>query len=342
MRASRLVQLLLLLQRRGRTTAGDLAAELEVSVRTVYRDVEALSASGVPIYGESGPGGGIELVGGYETRLTGLTGPEVTALALSGLPGAAADLGLGAVLVAAQSKVDAALPPELRARSARLRERFLVDVPGWFQAPEPVPALAALAAALWDGRRVDIRYRRADRLVHRRLDPLGLVLKGSIWYLVAHARRPDGIRTFRVSRVRGVTARDEPAVRPPDFDLATTWADAGRSFDRDLRRYVVHALVDGDRMRLLRHALPEPSGQQAIDSAGPPGPDGRRAVTIHSESLEVAHDELLRVGQALEVIDPPDLRAAIAATGRALAARHADNGGTPVGVGPGVAYPAGP
>ena len=323
MRAGRLVQLLLVLQRRGRTTADDLAAELEVSVRTVYRDVEALSASGVPIYGESGPGGGIELVGGYETRLTGLTGPEATALALAGVPSAAADLGLGSVLVAAQSKVDAALPPELRARTARLRERFLVDVPGWFQAPEPVPALGPLAAALWDGRRIDIRYQRGDRLVRRRLDPLGLVLKGSIWYLVAHAHRPAGVRTFRVSRVRGVTVRDEPAHRPPHFDLATTWADVGRSFDRDLRRYVVHALVDGDRLHLLRHALPEPSGRQAMDSAGPPGPDGRCAVTIHSESLEVAHDELLRVGRALEVIDPLDLRHAIAATGRALAAHHA-------------------
>ncbi len=329
MRASRLVQLLLLLQRRGRQTAVELAVELEVSVRTIYRDVEALAASGVPIYGESGPGGGIELVGGYETRLTGLTAPEATALGLAGLPAAADDLGLGSVLVAAQSKVDAALPPELRARAARLRERFLVDVPGWFQTPEAVPALAALAGALWDGHRVEIRYRRADRTVRRRLDPLGLVLKGSVWYLVAHARRPDGIRTFRVSRVVAVTARDDAAARPPGFDLAAAWADIGRSFDRDIRRYVVHALVDGDRLWLLRHALPEPSGAQAIESAGPPRPDGRRPVVIHSESLQIAHDELLRVGRALEVLDPPDLRAALAATGRALARRHVTTARSP-------------
>jgi predicted DNA-binding transcriptional regulator YafY len=321
-RASRLVQLLLVLQRRGRTTAVELASELEVSVRTVYRDVEALSASGVPIYGESGPGGGIELVGGYETRLTGLTGPEATALGLAGLPTAAADLGLGPVLVAAQSKVDAALPPELRARTARLRERFLVDVPGWFRAPEAVPSLAALAAALWDGKRVEIRYRRADRVVRRRLDPLGLVLKGSVWYLVAHARRPDGIRSYRVSRIVAVVARGEPATRPAGFDLATTWADIGRSFDHDLRRYVVHALVEGDQLWRLRHALPEPSGRQAIDTAGPPGSDGRRPVVIRTESLAVAHDELLRVGRALEVVDPPELRDELAATGRSLATRH--------------------
>ena len=145
MRASRLFQLLMALQRDGRTTAAALAAELEVSVRTIYRDVEALGAAGVPIYGESGPGGGIQLIGGFETRLTGLTGPEATALGLAGIPSAAGDLGLGSVLVAAQSKVDAALPPELRSRTARLRERFLVDVPGWFRAPEAVPALADLA-----------------------------------------------------------------------------------------------------------------------------------------------------------------------------------------------------
>jgi predicted DNA-binding transcriptional regulator YafY len=322
-RAGRLVQLLLLLQRRGRTTASSLAAELEVSVRTIYRDVEALSASGIPIYGESGPGGGIQLIGGYETRLTGLTGPEATALGLAGIPSAAAELGLGGVLVAAQAKVDAALPPELRARTTRLRERFLVDVPGWFRAPEAVPALADLAAALWDGRRVAIDYRRPRGVVQRTLDPLGLVLKGSTWYLVALARDPDGIRTFRVGRVEGVRVLDAPANRPDGFDLATAWSEIGASFDRDLRRYVVHARVDADQLWRLRHALPEPSATQALESAGPPGDDGRCAVVVRSESLEVAHDELVRVGRALEVTDPPELRELLAATGRALAAHHA-------------------
>ena len=310
------------LQRGGRSTAAALAAELEVSVRTIYRDVEALSASGVPIYGESGTGGGIQLVGGFETRLTGLTGPEATALGLAGIPSAAADLGLGSLLVAAQSKVDAALPPELRTRTARLRERFLVDVPGWFRAPEAVPALAELAGALWDGHRVDIRYRRRDRVVRRRVDPLGLVLKGSAWYLVALASRPAGVRTFRVSRVESVRIRDEVAARPDGFDLAATWAEVGRSFERDLRRYDVRVRVAGDQLWRLRHALPEPSATAAIESAGPPDADGWCPVTVHSESAEVAHDELLRVGAALEVLGPPELRAMLAATGRALTAHH--------------------
>ena len=217
------------------------------------------------------------------------------------MPSAAAELGLGSVLVAAQSKVDAALPPELRARTARLRERFLVDVPGWFQAPEPVPALGPLATALWDGRRIDIHYRRGDRLVRRRLDPLGLVLKGSTGTSSPSAHRPDGVRRSAVSRVRVVTVRDEPARAAADFDLATTWAaPGGRSTatcaatwgrPRGLRWY------GGPAVAASRHALPEPSGRRPWTSAGPPGPDGRCAVTIHSESLEVAHDELLRVGR---------------------------------------------
>src|SRR3954471_7810217 len=177
MRASRLVQLLLLLQTNGKMTAARLAAELEVSVRTIYRDVEALSGAGVPIYTEAGPGGGVRLVDGYRTRLTGLTAEEAEALALSGLPGAASELGLGTVLAAAQLKVDAALPPELRSRAVRMRERFHLDAPGWFAREEPVPHLATLSRAVWEEQRVEILYEKRDGETRRALDPLGLVLK---------------------------------------------------------------------------------------------------------------------------------------------------------------------
>ena len=186
MRASRLLSLLLLLQNRGRMTAPALAAELEVSVRTVYRDVESLGAAGVPIYADRGPSGGYQLLDGYRTRLTGLTSDEADSLFLSGMPGPAAELGLGGALAAAQLKLAAALPPQLRDRASRAGERFHLDAPGWFRDSEDTPFLADVAAALWHDRRIAVRYRRwGSEEVERELNPLGLVLKAGVWYLVA-------------------------------------------------------------------------------------------------------------------------------------------------------------
>ncbi len=209
MRASRLVNLLLLLQTRGGLTAAELARELEVSVRTIHRDVEALSAAGVPIYADRGPHGGIRLVDGYRTRLTGMTAEEAEALFLSGLPGPAAELGLGTVVTAARLKVLAALPTELRSRASRLVERFHLDAAGWFQASEPVPHLAVLAQSVWDAKLARIEYERGGGAVVRVVAPLGLVLKGGVWYLVAIT--DEQIRTYRVSRVVGAVVLDEKA-----------------------------------------------------------------------------------------------------------------------------------
>ncbi|MFD1150012.1 helix-turn-helix transcriptional regulator, partial [Saccharothrix hoggarensis] len=197
MRASRLLSLLLLLQSRGRMTARELADELEVSIRTIYRDVEALGASGVPVYADRGPAGGYRLVDGYRTRLTGLTTEEAESLFLAGMPGPAAELGLGAVVAAAQLKVLAALPPELRSRAGRVRERFHLDAPGWFRGDEGTPHVAGIADAVWRQRRLRIRYVRwAQVEVERTVEPLGLVLKAGTWYLVAraHGRPGDGGR----------------------------------------------------------------------------------------------------------------------------------------------------
>ena len=320
MRASRLLQLLLLLQNRGRMTGAQLAEELEVSLRTIYRDVEALSSSGVPVYTESGPGGGVQLVDGYQTRLTGLTTDEAVSLGFSGLPSAASQLGLGAVLVAAQAKVDAALPPELRSRAERVRERFLVDAPGWFRREEGVPFLPALSEAVWDSRRVDVRYRRRDTTVRRVLSPLGLVLKSGTWYVVALAGRDRAVRTYRVSRIAAVRRRDEQFERPDRFDLAETWGASAAAFQRDLLALEVHARVRSDALWRLRHALPAPAGDEAVASASSPDAHGWCDVSIRSESVEVAHDELLRMGATIEIVEPVALRLALATTARNLAA----------------------
>jgi predicted DNA-binding transcriptional regulator YafY len=229
MRASRLVQLLLMLQARGRVTAAVLAEELEVSERTIHRDVDALSAAGVPIYAERGPHGGIQLVDGYRTRLTGLTGDEAEALFLSGIPGPAAELGLGTVVAAARLKVLASLPSELRARASRLVERFHLDASGWFQTGETAPHLAVMADAVWEARRMRIRYRRGDSGVDRVIDPLGLVLKAGIWYVVAST---DGqVRTYRARRILAAEPTGESFARPAAFDLAAHWTESIAAYE---------------------------------------------------------------------------------------------------------------
>ncbi|GAA1679404.1 YafY family protein [Fodinicola feengrottensis] len=320
MRASRLVQVLLLLQTRGQLTAPELASELQVSVRTVYRDLEALSAAGVPVYSEPGRAGGARLVDGYRTRLTGLTTDEADAVLLAGLPGPAADLGLGTVLAAAQLKMLAALPPELRGRARRVAERFHLDAPGWFRQPEDTPALAAIADALWSDHQLDVSYQRSDQVVARRVDPLGLVMKAGTWYLVA--RQGADIRSYRVSRIVSADPRPERFERPGDFDLAAHWAASMDDFARSMLRLRARCRIRTSAYRLLRIALDPAAATEAIASAGPEDADGWVEMTIPTESYDVLAGAILRMGENAEVLDPPELRARLAATTAAMAARY--------------------
>jgi predicted DNA-binding transcriptional regulator YafY len=320
MRASRLVQLLLFLQTRGRTTAAVLARELEVSERTVHRDVDALSAAGVPIYAERGPHGGIQLIDGYRTRLTGLTGEEAEALFLSGLPGPAAELGLGTVVAAARLKVLAALPSELRVRASRLVERFHLDAAGWFHASEEVPHLAPLADAVWESRRVRITYRRGDREVERSLDPLGLVLKAGTWYLVANSE--GQARTYRVSRITGVAATDEPAPRPPDFDLAAYWAESISAYERDAPRIAITVRIDPAVLGVLADAV----GGQAVRQAEripAEDPEGWVHLRLTADWPEEVPGRLIMLGSRAEILDPPEVRERAILLARRMLERHA-------------------
>lgn len=320
MRASRLVSILLLLQTRGRMTAPQLAKELEVSVRTIYRDLQALGEAGVPVYTEPGPNGGCSLVDGYRTRLTGLTPQEAEALFLSGVPTATGDLGLGTVVAAAQLKVLAALPPELRSRATRIRDRFHLDAPGWWRRTEEVPHVEALAEAVWDDQRVELHYERRDRVVQRTVDPLGLVLKGGVWYLVARAR--DGLRTYRVSRIRSLAVLDATFDRPEGFDLAQHWDESSGEFQASLLRHEVTARVSPAGLAALPHTVDLLAGRMAVASAGPPDADGWVTVTIPTEALEYAHTDLLRLGTDIEVLAPEELRDRFRQTAEALAQRY--------------------
>jgi predicted DNA-binding transcriptional regulator YafY len=314
MRASRLVQLLLLLQARGGQTAEALARELEVSVRTVLRDVDALSASGVPIYAERGPGGGIRLVEGYRTRLTGMTADEAEALFLSGLSGPAAELGLGTVVAAAQLKVMAALPAELRSRASRLVERFHLDAGPWFQGTEPVPQLATVAEAVWASRVLEMEYRRDDETVTRVLEPIGIVLKAGIWYLVG---RTDGdLRTYRVSRIEGAQLLDQSFERPADFDLATWWAESRAAFEREVPRISIVVSVPGEEMWRLADVVGNRVAREA-ERLGPPDPTGRQALRITVEWPAEAAGRFVAAAPQVEVLEPAKLRDEILAVARA-------------------------
>ncbi|MGW4894393.1 helix-turn-helix transcriptional regulator [Kitasatospora sp. NPDC004240] len=309
MRASRLVTLLLLLQNRGRMTARQLAEELEVSVRTVYRDVEALAGAGIPLYGDAGHAGGYRLVDGYRTRLTGLTPDEAQAAFLAALPGTAAELGLGEALATAQLKLRAALPAELREHAGRIQERFLLDAPGWYGDGDHVPHLAAVAAAVWERREVVLRYRRwrAPEEIERRVRPYGLVLKAGRWYLVAAG--PSGVRTYRVDQIVELGAQGEEFTVPDGFDLAAHWQDYLAGFRA--RLHTGEALV---------RLTPDGARRLGVTPAG----EGWTRARVPIESVDHAHGEFLRLGTDVEVLEPAELRDRLAATVRALAARYDD------------------
>ncbi|MGG8405452.1 helix-turn-helix transcriptional regulator [Streptomyces sp. 12297] len=316
MRSSRLLSILLLLQNRGRMTAAQLARELEVSVRTIYRDAEALAASGVPVYGDAGHSGGYQLLDGYRTRLTGLSSGEAEALFLTGLPGPAAELGLGQALSAAQLKLRAALPPELRSQADRMRLRFHLDAPGWYTDHAEVPFLPQVADAVWRGRIIEVRYRRwkDPTDVDRRLEPYGLVLKAGRWYLVAG----PGPRTYRVDQILALTETEQGTAPPEGFDLAAYWRQAQAEFHAGLYRGEAE-------VRLSPRGVARLTGTQAravAASAAPCGDGGWVRAVLPIESLDHAEREFLAMGTDAEVLAPPELRARLAATAAAVAARH--------------------
>jgi predicted DNA-binding transcriptional regulator YafY len=322
-RASRLLSVLLTLHTRGRVSAQQLADELDVSLRTVYRDIDALSSAGIPVYATRGRAGGFQLLEGYRTKLTGLTADEADALFLAGLPGPAADLGLGSTLAATQLKLLAALPPELRERAARIRDRFHLDAPGWLRETEDLPNLASVADAVWTQHRLRVRYERANRaVVDRVLEPLGLVLKAGTWYLVASVPADSrGPRTYRVSRVLAAAVLDEFFERPRGFDLEAHWTGYQRDYERRIFRgtATIRLSATGRQLLFLIGAAAARAGDAAMSA---PDADGWASTTVPIESVKHAHHALLQLGADVEILAPTELRELVAASVHAMAERY--------------------
>ncbi|MFG2832543.1 helix-turn-helix transcriptional regulator [Streptomyces sp. NPDC048434] len=334
MRAARLIRMVLLLQARPSMTGAELARELEVSERTVARDVLSLSEAGVPVYADRGRAGGYRLIGGYRTRLTGLGRSEAEALFLSGVPSALREMGLADAASAARLKVSAALLPELRDAATGAAQRFHLDAPGWYQEPGTPALLPVIAEAVWDDRRIAARYLRKDTEVERELEPYGLVLKAGVWYLAA--RTEGDHRVYRVDRFTAVelagSGRTSDAddggrfTRDVSFDLPAFWAERAAQFARSILREEVVLRLSPSGVRQLPYVTERAAAHEAIARArSADGPDelGRLTVTLAVESAEVAFAQLLTLGPEGEILAPPGLRERFASAARRTTALYA-------------------
>lgn len=315
MRADRLLSILLLLQANGRMTAHTLATRLEVSERTILRDMDALSSAGIPVVAERGVGGGWRLVGGYETKLTGLTATEIQTLFLARPPQLMADLGLKDAAEAAWLKLRAALPTGVREQAEFVRQRLLIDPRGWRDSAETITSLPVLLEALWRGRKIKFRYEKnADDASERVVDPLGLVARGSHWYLVA--KRNDEARTYRVSRIRDPEVLAEASLRAEPFDLAAHWEQSSARFRAQLPQHHATYFVTPAVLPWLRWYR----NSRLVEET----PEGDRVrVTLRFDSPDEALHFALAFGVEVEVVAPRELRERVMATAAALVAAYA-------------------
>jgi predicted DNA-binding transcriptional regulator YafY len=309
MRADRLLSIMLLLQTRDRLTAQELARELEVSERTIYRDMIALSTAGVPVYGTSGPEGGFSLVESYRTSLTGLSEGEVRALFMLSIPAPLGDLGLTGELKAAMRKLAAALPSSSRGAEERVRQRIFLDSNWWHQDQENIPHLQTLYQAIWGDHQISLKYRphplaEVDLVV----DPYGLVAKAGVWYLVSH--RNLQIHVHRVAGLSEVHLLETNFNRPQGFDLQEFWKGWCLARENQLTDFAVTVRVHQDFIPWLPMFFGSRIRERLSQS---PSPDdqGRIILDLFFESLEAARERLLGCGGGLEVLAPRALRFSI-------------------------------
>jgi predicted DNA-binding transcriptional regulator YafY len=320
MRASRLINILTTLQAKGLVTAEALADENDVSVRTIYRDIDALSLSGIPVYSERGSDGGYRLLDGYRVRLNGLTPAEAEAMFLSGIPGAAADLGLGSLMAGAQKKLTAALPEDLRESARRMQQKFHLDAPAWLAEGEQPVYLQAIADAVWNSKQIRMRYRSWKAEKNRVAEPLGIVMKGGAWYLVA--RVDETPRTYRISRVLDLIVTEERFEWPKDFNLAAYWTENTRRLELELYPNWAVIRLSAWGLKEIEHMAP-PYVRAHLEFIGEPDERGWRTVRLPVAHERMAVSEMLKLATEVEVLEPPKLREAMRATIDALASRYA-------------------
>ncbi len=311
MRADRLLSLLMLLQTRGRLTAQKLAEELEVSERTIYRDIEALGMAGVPVYAERGPGGGCSLLNSYRTSLTGLTENEVRALFMLSIPAPLTALGVSDELKAALLKLSAALPAARRHDEEQVRQRIHLDSAWWFQREELTPYLQTVRQAVWKDRKLHLIHRltvpieiHIEHIVH----PYGLVAKAGIWYMVC--ARNDHLRVYRISHLVDVRIIDETFERPADFDLAAFWNQWCAEYENNRPYYPVVARIAPELVPHLRYYFGDNLKDEIVQAA-PPDAEGWITLTLPFETLEDARVRLLGFGRAAEILEPEALRLSV-------------------------------
>jgi predicted DNA-binding transcriptional regulator YafY len=322
-KSDRLLSILLLLQTRGRVPATELARRLEVSPRTVYRDVEALSAAGVPVYAERGRHGGIELLAGFRTDVTGMTADEVRALFVAAAGCAHSALGLDAALASALRKIMAALPEPHRPAAESMSRRVLVDPDRWWRPPHPEVDIDILHTAVFADRRLAIRYRHSESpQVHEyTVDPYGLVLKAGVWYLVAD--RDAEARLWRADRILAARVADEPVRRRPGMELAEVWESLRRGVESRGAHVRVSARVRTEQLEWFTRV----SGTQLAER--PVASDGEwTRVQLAYPALRAVR-QLLPHADSVEVLDPPEARAELAAAARAVTELYRDDA-TPV------------
>jgi predicted DNA-binding transcriptional regulator YafY len=320
MRADRLLSILLLLQSRGQMSARALAAELEVSERTIYRDVEALSGAGVPVYAETGRDGGYGLLDSYRTSLTGLTDGEVRAFFMLSIPAPLTQLGVSQELKTAMLKVEAALPAARRQDEEQVRQRFHLDSSWWHQHETPVPYLQTVHAAVWADHRIEITYRQPVGVTIKQIvDPYALVAKAGAWYLIcAYNGR---MRVHSVADLTEVHASEERFERDEDFHLAEFWEAWCAAREQDQSLYPVTVRVTSHFVPYLPWYFGN-AIRARLAQADPPDEEGRITLTLSFQSLESARDRLLDLGRGVEVLDPLALRLSIEDYARQIVAMY--------------------